>query len=194
MNKAVDILKKVINKNEDKLESLVSPQRPYGFRTYERGSELKQNDSIKLYSSEGIGYVSRSQVTSLQDDIDKYKVILSRADSGHPQEEVASGKQTNVICKGKVLKPGEICTETWLSIGSFDTEMEANNLNNYLNSKFVRFLLLQSLTSIMVTNTMFKSVPIQDFKESWTDEKLYKKYDLSDDEINFIESIIRPMN
>jgi superfamily II DNA or RNA helicase len=194
MNKAVDILKKVLNKNEDKLESLVSPQRPYGFRTYERGSELKQKDSIKLYSSEGIGYVSRSQVTSLQDDIDKYKVILSRADSGHPQEEVASGKPTNVICRGKVLKPGEVCTETWLSIGSFNTEAEANNLNDYLDSKFVRFLLLQSLSSIMVTNTMFNFVPIQDFNESWTDEKLYVKYDISEEEQTYIKGMIKNLN
>jgi hypothetical protein len=81
-----------------------------------------------------------------------------------------------------------------LSIGSFNTEAEANNLNDYLDSKFVRFLLLQSLSSIMVTNTMFNFVPIQDFNESWTDEKLYVKYDISEEEQTYIKGMIKNLN
>ena len=129
--------------------------------------------------------------------------MLSRADSGHPQEEVASGKQANVICRGQIMKPNEVCTETWLSLGCFDTEAEAIALNKYISTKFVRFLLLQTLSSIMVTDTMFRFVPLQDFTSSsdidWSqsvadiDRQLYKKYGLTEEETAFIERTIKPM-
>lgn len=193
LNEALSIVKKVLSKNEEKLVGLVSSQRPYGLRTYYRGSEESLENNVRLYTSDGISYIKRTEVTALQEHIDKYKVMLSRADSGHPIEEVSEGKLANVICQGKVLYPNEVCTETWLSIGAFDTLIEAENLLKYLNSRFVRFLLLQALTSIMVTNTMFQFVPLQDFSKSWTDKELYAKYGLSDDEIAFIESMIKPM-
>ena len=42
-------------------------------------------------------------------------------------------------------------------------------------------------------SSVFEFVPLQDFSKSWTDEELYAKYGLSDDEIAFIESMIKPM-
>lgn len=64
---------------------------------------------------------------------------------------------------------------------------------NYVKTKFFRFLLLQSLTSINISKDKFQFIPIQDFSKLWTDEELYAKYGLTDDEIAFIESMIRPM-
>ena len=64
----------------------------------------------------------------------------------------------------------------------------------YLETKFMRFLLLQALTSINITKEKFCFVPLQDFSKPWTDAELYKKYKLTQDEINFIESMIRPMD
>lgn len=203
-NEALSIINKVAAKKESDLSQIVSPQRPYGLRTYERGRKKPFAGSLLLYTSEGINYIKRDKVTSLVDKIDKYKVMLSRADSGHPQEEVASGKQANVLCRGQIMKPKEVCTETWLSLGGFDTEEEANDLNKYLMTKFVRFLLLQALSSIMITNTMFKFVPLQNFTSSsdidWSqpvadiDKQLYAKYGLDTSEIDFIERTIKPMD
>jgi site-specific DNA-methyltransferase (adenine-specific) len=45
-----------------------------------------------------------------------------------------------------------------------------------------------------ISKDKFIFVPMQDFNETWTDEKLYKKYGLSQEEIDFIESMIRPMD
>lgn len=94
----------------------------------------------------------------------------------------------------RVLKPNEVCTETYLCIGSFENEIEANNLCDYMKTKFFRFLLLQALTSINISKDKFLFVPLQDFSKPWTDSELYEKYNLTDEEINFIESMIRPMD
>ena len=91
------------------------------------------------------------------------------------------------------MAPNEVCSETYLIVDVYNNEVEAENLITYLKTKTLRFLLLQSLTSIHITKSCFQFVPLQDFSHPWTDEMLYKKYDLNEEEIAFIESMIRPM-
>lgn len=105
----------------------------------------------------------------------------------------SSDGKYQVVSTIKILKPQEICTETYLILDSFDTFTAAENLSNYVKTKFFRFLLLQALTSINISKEKFCFIPIQDFSKPWTDEELYKKYDLTQEEINFIESMIKPM-
>jgi hypothetical protein len=87
-----------------------------------------------------------------------------------------------------------VCTHSYFVIGNYNNRIETENLLSYLRTKFVRFLILQSLSSINLSKLVFSFVPFQDFSESWTDDKLYAKYGLTEDEINFIESMIRPMD
>ena len=94
----------------------------------------------------------------------------------------------------QILKPKEVCTQTFLVGASFNNKEEAVNCLNYLKCKFTRFLILQSMTSQHLSPERFHFVPIQDFTKSWTDEKLYTKYGLTDEEIAFIESMIKPMD
>ena len=94
----------------------------------------------------------------------------------------------------EILPPGAVCTETYLVIDTFDTEDEAKNLYDYLRTKFVRFLVAQTTTTQHIAKANFSFVPVQDFSESWSDEKLYRKYKLADEEIAFIDSMIKPMN
>lgn len=70
----------------------------------------------------------------------------------------------------------------------------ANNVISYLNTKFLRFLVSLKTSTQDMPPKAYAFVPIQDFNQSWSDEKLYKKYGISDDEIAFIESMIRPMD
>ena len=62
-----------------------------------------------------------------------------------------------------------------------------------MKTKFVRALILLALTSINLSKLVFPFVPMQDFSKTWTDEELYKKYELTEDEIAFVESTIRVM-
>lgn len=98
-----------------------------------------------------------------------------------------------VISSLQILKPNEVCTETYLILGVYNREEYAKNLMSYVSTKFFRFLLLQALTSIHITKDSFCFVPMQDFSKPWTDEELYQKYKLSQEEIDFIESMIKPM-
>lgn len=98
-----------------------------------------------------------------------------------------------VISSLQILQPNEVCSETYLILGVYDNEEQAQNLVSYVSTKFFRFLLLQALTSIHITKDSFCFVPIQDYSKPWNDEELYEKYSLTNNEIGYINSIIKPM-
>lgn len=89
--------------------------------------------------------------------------------------------------------PNTCCSETYVLIGPFNSEAICNNVISYINTKFFHFLLGLKKITQDATKRVYQFVPMQDFNEPWTDEKLYKKYGLDQDEIDFIESMIRPM-
>ena len=86
-----------------------------------------------------------------------------------------------------------MCTDSYIIAGNFSKIEEAKSLEMYLKTKFVRFLVLQAAASINLSKSTYYFVPIQDFTQPWTDEMLYKKYGLTEQEISFIEGMIRPM-
>lgn len=85
------------------------------------------------------------------------------------------------------------CTETYLVIGPFKTKKEAENVMSYIQTRFFRFLVLLIKNTQDATSRVYQFVPLQDFSKPWTDEELYAKYGLTEEEIAFIESMIKPM-
>jgi len=122
------------------------------------------------------------------DWIDKYKVYISYAYG----ERISSSFW--VTGKPFLGKPGSCCSETYLIIGPYASESEAKNIMSYMRTRFFRFLVLLKKNTQHAPREVYSLVPIQDFSEPWTDEKLYKKYGLTPDEIAFIESMVRPMD
>lgn len=192
-NEAINIIQKVKRKKEKSISNQISAQTPFGFLTNQYGNKKDFPNSISLYSSKGIGYVKHEEVTRNLHWINKFKIIIGKAISGHAGEMDANG-QAKILASVILLKPNEICTQTYLVAGVFETKEEAENYMIYLKTKFVRFLMLPQILSISISKQSFQFVPIQDFSVPWTDEKLYKKYDLNQEEIDFIESMIRPMD
>ena len=86
-----------------------------------------------------------------------------------------------------------MCTETFIQIGPFQTEIEAKNALSYFKTKFFRALVGIRKQDQGASKAVYQFVPMQDFSKPWTDEELYQKYDLSKEEIDFIESMIKPM-
>lgn len=188
-NKAIDILHKVLAQKEDKLSNYVSSMKPFGLRTYE---EPDGTGNLVLRWNKGKGKIEESRITAGQQYINQWKVISSRVFYEHAGQPDKDG-QYRVLSILETLAPGEVCTETYVIISSFDNQLYAENLYNYLKTKFVRFLILQACSSIMVTKASYIFAPVQDFSKTWSDEQLYMKYGLSDDEISLIESTIKPM-
>ena len=191
-NVSISLIRKIKTKDFISLSNIVYSSNPFGFRTYARGESKKFFGATKLITSDGIGYVKRSDITKSQDAIDAYNVIMTRAMSGG-NKPGADGKYQIVPATMRVMEPNEICAETYICIGNYQTKEKAQNLRSYLTTMFVRFLMLQAMSSIMINKDAFQFVPLQDFSKPWTDEELYKKYGLTDEEIQFIESMIRPM-
>ena len=131
-------------------------------------------------------------VTSSLDWIDKWKVIMSYLTYDHAGRADKDGKR-RIFSTMEVLPPEVVCTETYIVIDTFDSKAEANNLLQYLKTKFVRFLVAQVTTTQHISKANFTLVPVQDFSKPWTDAELYAKYGLTVEEIAFIEAMIKPM-
>lgn len=190
-NVAVKIIKRIVKFKESTMNNLVYSRNCFNLLSNEKGhSDYKKEDYI-LYSLQGRSYIEKTSVNDKEKLINKYKVIITKAMSGG--NKPTSDGNYQVVSSLKVLEPNTVCTETYLCLGAFDSQSNAYNLQNYVKTKFFRFLLLQALSSINISKDKFIFVPIQDFNEEWTDEKLYKKYGLTQEEIDFIESMIRPM-
>ena len=192
-NASISILKKVSKQASQYLNSLVLSINPFGFRTYYRGRNNEKEGDVKILTSEGWSYVSRNEVIKGSDYVDKFKIIVGRFVPSNGELNVKPGEGYRVLTMPRILKKNEINTETYIDTAVFDTQIEATNYKNYLCTKFARYLLRQAITSVNVTKECFAFVPLQDFTKPWTDEELYKKYNLTDEEIAFIESMIKPM-
>ena len=193
-NQAVSILRLVLSKNEESLESIISSISPFGLPTKVRGTnERKSSSDLVLYSSAGKGFINPKEIIKGNEYINQYKVLVSQTSAEHAGEPGKDGSFRILTSSMRVLEPGDVCTHSYLLAGAFPTRDEAENLLGYLKTKFVRFLILQALSSIHLTKTTFSFVPVQDFSKSWTDVELYEKYGLTEEEIAFIESMIKPM-
>lgn len=187
-NEAINILHKIWRFNEPTFEKLVSQQKPFGFATTFKGRDKKVADNeVVVYGSKGTGYVSPMEVRSSKNLIDSYKVLIPRAGSG-------SDKFPHSIL-GKPFVPPlrSACTETYVAIGPFSSKDEADNVVGYISTQFFRFLVMLMKPTQDALRRVYSFVPQQDFTHGWDDEKLYRKYGISKDEIVFIESMIRPM-
>jgi len=187
-NQAIPILRKVLARKEKSFRELVSTQKPFGLRTYAKGKETPFVGAIKMYGSTGITYISRDDITQNLDWVDKYKVFISAAYG----ERISSSYW--VTGKPFLGEPGTCCSETYLVIGSFSSKDEAQNIISYIRTRFFRFLVLLIKNTQHAPQKAYSFVPEQDFFKPWTDEELYKKYGLTNDEIAFIESMVRPMD
>jgi len=187
-NEAISILHKVREFKEPSMEPLVSSRQPFGLPTTFHGRKTKQPNDILIFENEGISYTDRGSLIKNIDVVDKYKVIIPRSGSGsdafpHP-----------ILGLPFVGSPGTACSETYVFIGPFADQRECENVISYISTRFMRFLAMLKKVTQSTTRSIYTLVPLQDFSEPWTDEKLYAKYGLTAEEIAFIESMIRPMD
>ncbi len=194
-DKAIGILNKIRTQTKDYMESYISPLRPFGFRGYFVNDENFHSSADSLIApircvgkGRQIGFVERALITVHKEWIDEFKVIMARANN-------IGTELPDDNLNAFVVKPKTICTESYLVIGGGRnlSEEQCNNVCKYLKTKFARFMHKIAKSSQDATSKTFRFVPFQDFTRPWTDADLYAKYNLTDEEIQFIESMIKPM-
>jgi site-specific DNA-methyltransferase (adenine-specific) len=184
-NEAIPILRKVQAKQERSFSEIVSSRKPFGLTTFQGKKDPFEN-GIKIYANHQQGYVKRDLIKQNENWIDKIKILVPKA--------WGMGNVSKDWIKPFIVEPNSCCTETYLVIGPFETQTEAENVISYTQTKFFHLIVsFKKITQNTISGT-YSFVPLQDFSEPWTDEKLYKKYGLTEEEIGFIESMIKPMS
>lgn len=187
-NSAVKILRKVQKKKEGSFADLVSARKPFGLTTTDKGNPTPYKSSdhnVKLFQNRGIGYVKQEEIPVNKQWIHTHKVIAPYA--------VGSGDSKTDRVKPIYAGLGTACTETYLVMGPFDSQDICENVMSYINTRFFHFMLTLKKNTQHTTKKVYELVPLQDFSKPWTDKELYEKYQLTQAEIDYIETMVRPM-
>lgn len=196
---AIDIINKVKLKANDFMDALVRSRKPFGLTTEVRS--IKDGDLILKYTG-GIGTYPRNKILQGKELIDKWKVITSYTTNEHAGECDKNG-QKRILSTLEILKPAEVCTETYLVCEAFNSQKEAEAMLKYMQTRFVRFLIGLITSTQHLAKANFALVPQQTFTSKsdidWSksvediDKQLYKKYNLTPEEQTFIEKMIKEM-
>lgn len=189
-NEAISILRKILNKQEKSFSDIVFSAKTFGYRTYFTDFDVKKQaddneDLILLYANHSKGYMYRNSFKQGSEYLDCWKIYIPEA--------IGNGNMETDILKPILGTPKSACTETYIMNGPYKSEQEAKNAMSYIKTKFFHFMLGLKKNTQHTTKSVYKFVPMQDFSKPWTDEELYAKYNLTQQEIDFIEAMIRPM-
>lgn len=194
-NRAAQIVDRVRQRTGRTVVDLIQPRLAFSdrFRTNFRGAATPgQPGAIPMIFNSGVGYVLRDELEHGQDLINRWKVLLPKASSGDTSQD-ETGRIVDVVLGEPIaLAPGSICTETYFVTGAFGTCEEAQYYAEYLATKFVRFLVLQRKSTQDIRPDVFRFVPLMDFSRPWTDANLYEHFDLTGEEVEYIEASIKP--
>jgi site-specific DNA-methyltransferase (adenine-specific) len=187
-NEAVSIYRKVNTHEEVSFATVISSRKPFGFSSdFNDFKEVNFSSSVEIFANKTIGYIERTKITQNSEWIDKYKIYVTTA--------YGAGEDFphQIINKPILGRPNTCCTETYIVLGTYSDEAMAKHAMSYVITKFFRFMVLFKKNTQNGAKGVYAFVPLQNFSEAWTDEKLYAKYGLTQEEIAFIESMIRPM-
>ncbi|MGN0075973.1 MAG: Eco57I restriction-modification methylase domain-containing protein, partial [Parafannyhessea sp.] len=189
-NEALPILEKVRAKSEPTLDARVSSSKPFGLRTYFHGSESPDglDDPVKLYGSQSVSWIERKDVPNHQDWLDAWKVLVTAV------QGTSAAVETKFLSTPIIAGVSTACSETYLVAGLFEHESEALSYVSYLRTRLVRFLISLRKLAQHVTKDTFAFVPDLTYDHEWTDDMLYERYGLNENEIAFVESVVKPMD
>lgn len=200
-NQLISIMRKVWANNNieiDSFENIVSSMKPYGLRGdfFKNPSKyglpkiktVESDGDLRILGLDGLKrvyrYISEDYPLPKNDLLYDYKIFIPR--------NVGSGEFGDFTPITVLASPKDLCTETFVQVGPFKSFDELYNVDSYIHTKFFRALISIRKQDQGASKAVYHFVPLQDFSKPWTDEELYVKYGLTEEEIAFIESMIKP--
>ncbi len=187
-NISIGIVEKIMPKYKQFLNERVSIRLPFGIPTTYQPTD----SGIPCYFTQRIGlkYVDKNDVKDVLNVIGKWKFLVPKAPIAGQTD---FSKPVGFYYDGntRIAKPGEICSESWLIAGAFDSEQETLYFKSYILTKTVRFLLLQTVVSQNITRKNFCFIPeLGNYTQMYSDDYLRKLWNINDDEWGLIKSKI----
>lgn len=190
-NLALPIIKKVaeIEKPKHYLNKVVSSSKPFGIR----GFYKPKKNGVPCYFAQrtGLKYASKDDITDKFNLLNKWKLLI-------PKSPIAGqtdfSKPVGFYYNGNTIiaKPGDCCTETYLVAFASNSKQKVEFFKSYLFTKITRFLLLQAVVSQDITRERFMFVPhLTNYDQIYSDDILRKRWNIAEDEWNFIDSKIK---
>lgn len=190
---ALGILAKVSARGEPTCDIHMSSQTPFGMVTNfsDYSARRGQSRPLLLHALEGgkrvTRYVSERAVTRHPEWVNCWKVLTPVGGAGDARTP------NSVMGQPLLAAPGEVCTQTYLVAGVFDTKAEAENFMAYMKTRFFRYLVFLRKTTQHVNAGRLAFVPWLDMSRKWTDSDLFQRYALSEEEVAHIESQVKEM-
>lgn len=201
-SKQISVLKKIRSAQEKSLSEELNAGRYFGFHTrvlwngddgalqtadgsasYPVKKKKTGAFTTKVYIAHGECWIEQKNVTRNADDVRNYKVLIPRA--GNPGG--------TILGRPKLAEPGSCSSNTYNVLVLGPSASEANNLIQYLKTRFVRYLVATRTSTQDMAPKAFEFVPVQDWSHAWTDEELFAKYGLDESEIDDVCSSIPGM-
>lgn len=186
------ILEKVKALNEDVFSNWVSVRDPFGFGDgfddYKHNRTETQNTRLYCVRKE-IGYIKWNKLGKKYRPLaNKWKVLVAKASPGEDT------LPHSIISAPIISEPKSVCTNGLLVVKTLKSKKEAQNLVDYMHTSFFRFMMLLAKNGHNLTNNVYRYVPVLDLSKKWTDAKLFKRYNISKSEQEFIKSVIKDIN
>lgn len=194
-NRGLEILRKVLAKQETPINSILARDKEFGwtsnFKDFQKAESAKDNIPIYFIRDlkRGKGFIERAKILKSDHLVDTWKVLVPKVGSGREREK--SGVDM-VLGPSMIVGSPSVCTQSFLFF-YVDTKSEAESIQSYYKTKFFRFLVSLRKITQDATHSTYSWVPTQKWDRIWTDNELYKRYGIDEEEISFIENLIRPM-
>jgi site-specific DNA-methyltransferase (adenine-specific) len=190
-SRALDILRKVQRKEEPSVIEILSVDKEFGWTSnFDGFHEKKRAGDVPLHyirkMKRGVGYIARNSVTKSEHLVNTWKVLVPKAFNG------GDGLPHQILGKPLIAPSPSVCTQSFLFF-HIRSAIEAKSVRSYYMTRFFRFLASLRKITQDATRSTYTWIPQQSWDREWTDVALYKKYKVAEDEIAFIESMVRPM-
>lgn len=191
---ALPILRKVQAGTPDSINNILARDKEFGwtsnFRDFHKSPAQGRVPIHYIHSMKRqVGYIERSKVTKSSNLVDTWKLLVPKVGSGREREK--NGVDI-VLGPSQIAESPSVCTQSFLFFYA-ETKKQIESIQSYYRTRLFRFLVSLRKITQDATHSTYLWVPMQDWDCEWTDEILYKKYNLTQAEIAYIEAVIRPM-